>query len=444
MPPTLRNGALHATAGLPAVWEPMRYHGGQYALWRDQRRFLAVAAGRGSGKTALAKRKLVAALPIITPWSDPRYFYGAPTYRQARRVAWKDLGSLTPPAWSARIGNADMTIETVFGSTLAVVGLDKAARIEGVQWDGCVLDESSDLKPGVFDLSVFPALTHRRGWCWRIGVPKRNGVGAVEFRDFFERAGRGEIPDAAAYTWPSSDILPRDVLAHAREALDPKDYREQFEASWETAGGGVFYAFDRTKNVRPCSYCPDKLLIVGSDFNVDPMCWIVGHAHDEKRLEWVDEIWLRDANTQATLDVLWSRYASHRGGWVFIGDAASRQRRTSAALTDYQIILRDARFEAAGRRIAYPSVNPNVADRFAACNAMLENAAGERRMHVDPRCRRLIKDLESRHYKAGSREPEDTGDVGHITDAMGYVVHKLFPIKLDGRATPRVAITQGR
>lgn len=56
-------------------------------------------------------------------------------------------------------------------------------------------------------------------------------------------------------------------------------------------------------------------------------------------------------------------------------------------------------------------------------------------MFVDPACRWLIADLNMRNYKPGTNEPADaTGgqtDIGHITDAMGYAVWHLFPLRLE-------------
>lgn len=411
---------------LTPAWTKYRPHEIQRALWTSKKRFVAVAAGRGSGKTDLLKRRLVRYLPVRKPWQDPRYFYGAPTEGQARRVAWDDLLALIPKEWNPTTrGNC---ITTKFGSELWVVGLDKPMRIEGSQWDGCGLDESCDLKPGTFNLNVLPALTHRDGWCWRIGVPKRQGPSATEFRKFFEQAQSGEVHDAVAFTWPSADILSSEALAYARTHMDPKDFREQFEAVFETAGGGIFYAFDREYNMRPCAYDPKLPIIVGSDFNVDPMAWVLGHQY-ENRIEWFDEIWKRNTNTAESLTVLYERYNTHRGGFEFYGDATSDARKTSASESDYQQIYNDLRFKQLGRTIHYPKGNPPVADRFAACNAMFLTAEGRRRMFIDSRCKYLIVDLEARYYKVGTTEPADKGDLGHMTDAMGYPVYRMFPIK---------------
>jgi hypothetical protein len=415
---------------LTEAWTPLRPVQEQSDAWRTKARYVAIPAGRGSGKTELARRRLVRYLQVIKDHPDPRYFYGAPTQAQAMRVSWKQLLALIPKDWLAPETKQGEII-TKFGSTLHVIGLDKPQRIEGLQFDGCVLDESSDLKPGTFDKTVVPMLTHRNGWCWRIGVPKRQGPGAKEYRKFFEEGLELMKTDSsrASYTWPSSKVLSPAQLKWAQENLDPKDYREQFEARWENAGGSIFYAFDREYNVRPCHYRPEKTIIVGSDFNVDPMAWTIGHAWED-RIEWFDEIWLRDTNTDAALKVLVNRYSDHRAGFEFYGDASAKARKTSASTSDYNQILLNEALKELGRTIHYPAANPPVSSRIAACNAMFCNAHGDCRMFIDPKCTRLIDDLEARYYAPGTCDPADTGDLGHITDAMGYAVLRLFPIRI--------------
>ena len=111
---------------LTNAWTQLRSHKPQSDLWRTRARFVAVAAGRGSGKTELARRRLVRYLPVKKPWADPMYFYAAPTYAQARRIAWGPLKALIPPSWlKGQPSETDMVIRTVFGSSLHVIGMDK-------------------------------------------------------------------------------------------------------------------------------------------------------------------------------------------------------------------------------------------------------------------------------------------------------------------------------
>ena len=148
----------------------------------------------------------------------------------------------------------------------------------------------------------------------------------------------------------------------------------------------IFHAFSREYNVRPCPYQPQQTIVVGSDFNVDPMAWVLGHRFAD-RLESFNEVFLRNSNTLETLNVVWQRYQDHRGGWEFYGDASASQRNTAAAASDYVQIANDERFKRAGRTMHYLRDNPAIEDRFSACNALLRNAAGQRRMFVDPHCR---------------------------------------------------------
>lgn len=433
---------------LTRYWTPFKYHEQQSKLWRTKSRFVAVAAGRGSGKTELARRRIVRFLPVRKPWPDPVYFYALPTINQAKRLAWKQIKNLIPANWIVKCNETDLVIETVFGSTLFIMGMDRPNRAEGLQYDGGILDESCDQKPKVFDLSVLPALSHRNGWCWRIGVPKRHGIGARDFRKFYDlglgikqedEEENSELDiQVESFTWPSSSILSKAQLIWAQTNLEARDYNEQYNASWETASGAVFYAYDDKLNIdETIQYNPKLPLIIGQDFNVDPMCWVVMQHIDDSgykfnpehsRVNVIDEIILRNTNTPATLDVLFKRYGDHQSGFNFYGDASGRARKTSASMSDYLLIKQDRRFKNAS--VFFLKANPRIADRFAACNAMFCNAAGKRRLFIHPRCKNLRKDLLDRQYVEGSNEVDDYGDIGHMSDALGYPIHRLFPIRI--------------
>jgi hypothetical protein len=415
------------------AWFPLRYHPDQSKLWRSKSRFRAVAAGRRSGKTEICRRRVVRWLPVKKEWSDPLYFYALPTRDQAKRVAWPKIKALVPKHWIARngISESELSIMTVFGSKLYVLGLDKPERAEGVGWDGGVVDESCDQKPGVFDRTLRPALSDRRGWCDRIGVPKRSGPGAHEFKLFWEKGlpGDNKDPDIESFTWPSHTVLPAEEIEAAKRQLDEKDFNEQYNASWETIGGAVFYAFDEVLNVSDQIGYREKLpLLVGCDFNVDPMAWTIGQAQDGK-LYIFDELFIRNTNTEAALRELARRYGTHKSGVIFYGDATGRARKTAASASDYIQIKNFKGIE--NSKIMFPDANPPRHDRFASCNAMFCNAAGERRCLIHPRCRNLIRDLTTRSFQPGTSEPDDHDDVSHASDALGYKIHWLFPLRVD-------------
>ncbi len=426
---------------LRPAWTPLRHHPTQSRLWRSTARFKAVAAGRGSGKTEIARRKIVTQLPLIKPWSDAIYFYAAPTRDQVKKLAWGKIKSLVPREWIAEVSETELSIATVFGSKLFLLGMDKPQRAEGVQWDFGIVDESCDQKPGVFDLNLRPALSHRNAECWRIGVPKRAGPGATEFKEFYESGlpGDNKDPDVESFTWPSSDILTESEVASAKRQLDQKDFNEQYGASWETIGGAVFYAFSDVLNVNDqLAYSPALPLLVGCDFNVDPMAWVVAQVRGRELLVF-DELWIRNTNTEAALKELHARYGSHAAGVRFFGDATGKARKTAASFSDY---IQIKNFMVNGKPafddslVMFPEANPPRHDRFASCNALFCNAAQERRCFIHPRCRNLIKDLNARAYEPGTSEPDDSGDISHASDALGYLIHRLFPLTIKQSDAP--------
>jgi len=415
----------------------LKYHAKQCAAYRSTARKVAIAAGRGSGKTEIARRRVVRFLPVRKPWTNPRYFYALPTRPQAKLVAWQDLKDLTPTDWLAKEPDeTNLIIRTKFGSELHCVGMDRPQRVEGVQWDGGILDESSDEKPGIYARTFRGALTHRQGWFWMIGVPKRHGIGFKDFKNFFD------AEDTESYNWPSEDILTPEEIEKAKNDLDERDYDELFRASFLSAGGSIFYAFDLVQNTRSAEYNPTRPLLVCFDFNVDPLTAVIAQEYgerDERELYIFDEIFIRNANTPLALDNLFKRYGNHQSGIWFYGDATGRARKTSASASDYLIIKKDTRF--VGARVYFNKSNPMRSDRFAACNALFCNAHKVRRCFVHPRCKHLVQDLLERNYAEGTSEPEDYGDIGHISDAMGYLIHYRFPIRIHLGGSLAVGIT---
>jgi hypothetical protein len=120
---------------LPPRWTQLRPHPAGEAYSNSPHRFNTVAAGRRSGKTERAKRKLVRKLLSAKTTWEPRFFAGAPTRDQAKRIFWDDLKLLVPRYLMAeRPSESELKIRLVTGGELFVVGLDVPERIEGSPW----------------------------------------------------------------------------------------------------------------------------------------------------------------------------------------------------------------------------------------------------------------------------------------------------------------------
>lgn len=211
---------------LTTRWTRLKPHAEQQRLVKRPKRFNVNPAGRRSGKTELAKRKLVRRAMKGTPFDDPRFFAAAPTRDQAKRIYWEDLKRLTP-RWVMQKppSESDLTITYTTGSTIQVLGMDKPERIEGVAWDGGILDEYGNMKKNVWGEHVRPALADRKGWCDFIGVPE----GRNHYYDLAKKAQQDETGEWDYFHWISADILdPQEIIA-AKNDLDELTYLQEFE-----------------------------------------------------------------------------------------------------------------------------------------------------------------------------------------------------------------------
>lgn len=420
------------TLKLTPRWQPLRFHSAQCQLQESDARFKIVPAGRRSGKTEIAKRVLVLALwdTRVRPrkWDDPRFFAAAPTREQAKRIYWKDLKKLVPPAWKRSTSEVEMTITTKWGAELTVVGLDKPERVEGTPWDGGAVDELANIKPGAWDAHIRPALADRTGWAWLLGVPDMDSPGQVEYKRLAEMARSGADPEWACFSWPSADILPAAEVESARRRMDPRLFDQEFGGQFILASGLAFPTFDYRTHVNDaeCVYDPSLPLCLTFDFNVNPMCaGVIQHRRGKVRPRVIHEFRLPDSDTNVACDAIIDWMATLKPapiGLSIYGDASGSARDSTSGVSDWHIITK--RLKNLSPRFNVPSSNPPVKDTVNAVRARLKNAAGDVGIVIHSQARQLIEDFETALWPS-DLEPQ------HSLAWLRYFMAQEYPIQMD-------------
>jgi hypothetical protein len=416
----------------------------QGRVFRHAARFRVLAAGRRFGKTYLALTELCRAA-----WSPGRMvWYVAPTCKQAKRVAWAPLKHMTRAYWAAKPNESDLRIDLISGGSIALRGADNYDALRGDGLDFLVLDEYASMAPLAWTEVLRPALSDRRGGALFIGTPK----GFNHFYDLFQNASSQPNWAAFQYTTEQGGNVVREELESAARELDERTFSQEFQARFENLSTGrVYYAFDRCENVQPVAYRKQVAICWALDFNVNPMCSIIAQIEDVSthsdvwsgfrsvRINVVDEIVLSDSNTMEACRALVSRLEPvNPNGTLDLrvyGDATGGARST-AGKSDYHIIREFFRSEPRFR-VTYHvrSANPPIRDRVNAVNAMLCNSQGLRRLCIDPRCRRLIRDCERVVWKAdgygnlGTQMDKSDPELTHVSDALGYLIEKECPLR---------------
>lgn len=433
-------------------WYNLEYHKEQSLYYRSKSRFNLVYAGRRSGKTEIAKRRLVKRAISFRAYSDGYFFFGAPTSVQARDIYWNDLKRMVPPELiRGKPYETDYIIRLVTGTEIRCIGLDVPERAEGRPVDGCVLDEYANMKDHVWTHHLRPAVDtkNRLGWVDFIGVPE----GRNHFYELVKKAQADTTGAWNTYHWKSSDILDAAVIEQARADLDPLVFAQEYEGSFVSFLGRAYYGFDAEEsvvdNLKDLIYNPDAPLIVMLDFNISP--GVAAIAQESYILPpgisrhavapftaIIGEVYIPDnSNTELVAQAIGREWKGHRGQVRLYGDATGRAMK-SAALSgsDWDIVGNTLEPIFGDRLIhAYLNSNPSERSRVNAMNTRLRAGMGEhmiRRLFVDPkRAPNVVKDLEGvplMKDNSGRIDKKKEPKLSHISDGIGYYVVQEYPV----------------
>ena len=392
--------------------------------WQPEARYRYVAAGRRFGKTFLVREEIrrAARLAILNGVSElDEIWYGAPTFKQAKRVFWKGLKRSIPRHWMASNPNeTECSITLQSGHVIRVVGLDDPNNLRGSGLWFFVGDEWDDARDEVWPEVIRPMLSTAGGHALFIGSPK----GFAKIYEGFIAGQPGGEPDTKSWSYTTAqggNVSPEEIEA-ARRTLDARTFRQEYEASFENFAGRVYYAFDRRTSIRARAVDLMKPLHIGMDFNINPMSATVWQEEGPDLYQ-VDEIVIPTSNTDEMADEIARRYGAvgDLKRITIYPDPAGAQRRTSAQGKTDISILRDRGFS-----VLAMSSHPLVRDRINCVNAKFQTSDGKQHAFVDPRCVKSIEAYEKLAYKEGTSEPDKDSGYDHLPDSAGYYIFAKF------------------
>ena len=413
-------------------WYKLREHPVQRALIEavsNGVRFPVVPAGRRSGKTERLKRFIA---KQAMKHCDERYFIAAPTRDQVKKIYWADMKQLCLSTLQSKSpSETELIIWLDNGSEVHLIGLDRPERIEGILWTGGGIDEIADTKEGAWESNIRPALDtfnptrpDYKAWCWLIGVPD----GLNHYYDMARYAESSGDPEWALFHWKSSDILPADTIASAKRQMSEKQYRQEYEASFEGATGRIYEDYD-TANHTDALIQPHEQLLWMHDQNYTPLSSAVGVRRDNS-LYLLDEIVLTSAvSKQSALEFV-EKFKNHENKNVLIyGDPAGQAGEKHGHASDYTDIEGVLKSNGWQYSRKVKPAHPAIKDRQNAVRTKIKTADGVRSLFVNPVTAKWCdKGLATVQLQEGSTFQEDQKNkYQHITTAIGYCVDAIWP-----------------
>jgi hypothetical protein len=320
--------------------------------------------------------------------------------------------------WVRKINETNLSFELKNGSNISLKGADNYDSLRGVGLDFLCLDEFADIDSEAWFETLRPTLADKMGSALFIGTPK----GLNWAHDLY--TAQEDYPDewrSFQFTTIEGGNVTAEEVEAAKRSLDERTFRQEFEASFETFSGRVFYAFDRKHNVRSWEGDLPKEIHIGMDFNIDPMSAIVA-VRSGPVLHIIDEIKIFGSNTDEMVDEIKARYA--KMAITVYPDPAGKAGSTKAAgRTDHSIL------RTAGFTVKAPHGHNAIRDGVNAVNAKLRSSSGITTLYIDPKCKYAIECLEKHTYKEGTSIPDKDSGFDHMNDALRYMVDYLFPIR---------------
>jgi len=217
--------------------------------------FLTLVAHRRYGKTEGAIMELLVGA-MQCKRRLPIYEYLAPTLKQAKQIAWDKVKYYTHKAKDNGLTGVDVSetdAKVIFKhrsdpAIVRLAGWEEPESLRGPYTDGMVLDETADLKEGVWGTVLSPKLADRKGWAVFTGTVK--GINALF--DFWRKGvpGKGKDPLWDSLYYPESVThgkipwLDDYAIAMLKSAMTTIQWRQEMECDWNASSENVLIVLD--------------------------------------------------------------------------------------------------------------------------------------------------------------------------------------------------------
>ncbi len=226
------------------LYKPHRH---QLTIAKHPARFKVIAAGRRFGKSTLAISELVY---FALTTNKALYWYVAPTYRQAKEIAWKilvDIYFKLPIELQRGKNEQELWVEIGNKSRISLKGADNEDSLRGSGLNGLVVDEVAMIRnwSKLWDEALSPSLVDKKGWAWFISTPK----GYNHFFDMFNQELKDKEYKSFKFTTYDNPYIDPVEIEKERARKTADIFAQEYLAEFKRQSGLVFKEFDRNIHV---------------------------------------------------------------------------------------------------------------------------------------------------------------------------------------------------
>ena len=379
----------------------------QIQIAQDRHRFRVLDCGRRFGKTTLAVEE-IKGKALAKP---SRIGYIAPTYQQARDIAWEQLKKeLRPVIVSVNESRLEIRIRTINGgeSVILLRGWEAVETLRGQSFDFLVLDEVASMRNFWMGWNevLSPTLTDRAGDALFISTPK----GYNHFFDLFNMQDEDDTYKSFHFTTYDNPHIPREEIEREKKSKPENSFAQEYLAEFRKMEGLVYPEFSRDRHIfDDFTQRREKIeTIAGVDFgHTNPMV-LLPIEHDTDNHYWITKEWYKTGKSTAELIEVAKTWNIN----VYYPDPAEPDRieEMQRAGLNCREVSKDI-----------PKGIEQVRELFKA-----------NRLHIHKDCINTIAELESYRYPENDNEDKNDAEVpvkknDHAMDAMRYALFMNAP-----------------
>lgn len=372
-------------------------HANQLLVHRHPARNKCIKAGKRFGKT---KWLLYSLLQIALDKPNQVVSYLAPTYRQAKAIAWWELNWLVPQQIIRRKVENELFIEFINGSRLQLLGCDNKDSLRGPKWHFAGMDEVAYVDQDIYGTIVIGQLAGSNGQpdggCYMISSP--NDKGKNWFTDF--HADKMKLMNEGSTEWGAwyftiydNPTLSPETIEKIKYANSDDRWELEYLAKESAIAGQLFSEFDSKENVEEKMYDGALPLVRGLDWGIShpTVCLWLQYDLASKRVWVIDEFFKTGFVIQESCEWIKKLTAEKPVEWSVI-DPSTNKRNSQTTRTDKDEF----------QRWGVPCVGGDNRDRGYDIVKMFLK---QRLLKIHPKCKNLIYQLKNLQY--GDKEGDD-------------------------------------
>lgn len=380
----------------------------QATIARDTHRFRVINCGRRFGKTTLASEEIKGKALS----KDTRIVYIAPTYQQARDIAWELLKKELKPIIT-NINESRLEVEVLNQnkgtSKIYLRGWESIETLRGQAFDFMVIDEIAMMRNFWVNWQevLRPTLTDTRGEVMFISTPR----GFNHFYDLYNLERTDQNFKSFHFTSYDNPHLPVDEIEEAKKQLTEDRFAQEYMADFRKTEGLVYKEFSRERHLFENT---DKNFIerlLGIDFGYTNPTAILDIRKDSDNNYWVMGEWYKSGKTISEITEIAKSYNPNA---VYPDPEAPEK------ILELQKAGLNIREVVKGRDSISTGIQ-KIRDLFK-----------QDRIRIHKSCVNLIWELET--YKYPEKKPESNEkenpvkENDHALDALRYAVSMNMPV----------------